>query len=123
MELPVDKDDLALFNAATSVVIGNGLRASFWTSHWMQGEAPATLYPALFKHSKIKNRMVKEALTDNKWVRDVDHSMTENIIAEFVALWGRLQGIVLLPLQEDKITWLHTCISVAIHWNDYIHDS
>lgn len=108
MELPVDKDDIALFNAATSVVRGNGESASFWTSRWMQGEVPATLFPALLKHSKRKNRTVKEALTYNKWVRDVDHSMTENIIAEFVALWVRLQGIVLLPLQEDKITWLHT---------------
>jgi hypothetical protein len=108
MELPVDKDDRALFNAATIVTLGNGNTASFWTSRWLQGEAPATLFPTLFKHSKRKNRTVKQALTDNKWVSDVDHNMNVQLISEFVDLWGRLQGIVLLPLQEDKIIWLHT---------------
>ena len=103
MDLPVDKDDIALFNAATRVILGNGERAMFWTSRWLQGETPATLYPALFKHSTRKNRTVKEALTDNRWVRDVDHSMTVRIIAEFVAFWGRLQNVVLLPLQEDRM--------------------
>jgi hypothetical protein len=92
-ELPVDKSDIALFNAATLVVIGNGEKASFWTSRWLQGEAPATAYPDLFKHSKRKNRTVKEALTDSKWIRDVDYNMTVNIISQFVALWGRLQGV------------------------------
>jgi hypothetical protein len=107
-ELPVDKSDIALFNAATLVVIGNGEKASFWTSRWLQGEAPATAYPDLFKHSKRKNRTVKEALTDSKWIRDVDYNMTVNIMSQFVALWGRLQGVELRPLQADKITWLHT---------------
>jgi hypothetical protein len=29
MELPIDKEDMALFNAATTVVIGDGNTASF----------------------------------------------------------------------------------------------
>jgi len=102
----LDNEDRALFNAATIVDLGNGNKALFWTPRWLHGEAPATLFPALFEHSKRKNRTVKEALTDSKWVRDVDHSMSERIIAEFVALWGRLQDIELLPSQEDKITYV-----------------
>jgi hypothetical protein len=43
----------------------------------MEGQAPATLYPALFSHSRRKNKSVKEALTNNKWIIDVDYSMTE----------------------------------------------
>jgi hypothetical protein len=74
----------------------------------MEGQAPATLYPALFSHSRRKNRSVKEALTDNKWIIDVDYSMTEQLISEFVVLWGRLQEVELIPTQEDRITWLHT---------------
>jgi hypothetical protein len=93
---------------ATTVTIGNGERANFLSSRWLQGEAPTTIYPTLFKHSKRKNRSVKDALMDNKWVTDVDHNMTERIIMEFVSLWERLQGIILLPSEEDKITWLHS---------------
>jgi hypothetical protein len=35
MELPIDKEDMALFNTATTVVIGDGNTASFWNSRWM----------------------------------------------------------------------------------------
>lgn len=108
MQLPLDDEDRALFNAATRVDLGNGKRASFWCSRWLQGDAPATLFPALFQHSKRKNRTVKDALTDSKWVRDVDHNMSAQIIGEFVDLWVRIQDTQLLPAQEDRITWLHT---------------
>lgn len=66
------------------------------------------MFPTLFKHSKRKNRTVKDALTEERWVRDVDYNMTEQIIAEFVSLWGCMSGIVLNPAQDDRITWLHT---------------
>jgi hypothetical protein len=79
---------MALFNAATKVLLGDGQSTSFWQSSWMEGQSLAMLYPALFNHSKRKNRSVKEALTDNKWIDDVDYSLTEHLIAEFVALWG-----------------------------------
>lgn len=108
MPLPVDKDDMALFNAATRVGLGDGNTASFWNSSWLEGQAPASLYPTLFNHSRRKNRSVKEALTDSKWISDVDYNMMEQLIAEFVALWGRLQDVVLIPAQDDKIIWLHT---------------
>jgi hypothetical protein len=107
-ELPVDNVDISLFNAATSVEIGNGEKASFWTTRWLHGVALAMVYPALFKHSRRKNRTVKEALTDNKWISDVDHDMTVNLISQFVDLAERLNGIELWPDQTDKISWLHT---------------
>lgn len=107
-ELPVDNHDLALFNAATLVTVGNGERATFWTSRWMQGEAPATLYPTLYKHSKRKNRTVKDAITDSKWIQDVDYDMTVNLISDFISLWDRLQPIILNPDEKDSITWHHT---------------
>ena len=108
MELPVDNNDIALFNAATSVVLGNGNKAKLWSSRWLDGQAPATLHPALFKHSKRKNRTVSDALADDKLIRDVDYSMTERVVEEFISLWTCLQGITVQPTHEDKITWLHT---------------
>jgi len=108
LDLPIDNTDIALFNAATTVTLGNGNKATFWTSRWLQGEAPATLYPVLFKHSKRKNRIVQDALTEDKWIRDVDHNMSHQVIQEFVSLWERLQEVILQPTQHDQITWLHT---------------
>lgn len=108
LQLPVDSDDLKLFNVATRVHVGNGRKAAFWTSAWLHGEVPAVLFPALYKHTKRKNRSVHDAMTDNKWIRDIDYSMTQQIIAEFLSLWDRLQDVVLIELQEDQITWLLT---------------
>jgi hypothetical protein len=72
----VDESDRRLFCAATKVDLGNGCRASFWYSRWLDGDAPADLFPELFKHSKRKNRRVVDALTNIAWVRDVDHNMS-----------------------------------------------
>jgi hypothetical protein len=86
------------------VILGNGNKAGFWSSRWLDGEVPATLYPTLFKHNKRKNRTVNDALADEKWIRDVDYSMTVRMVEEFISLWIRLQGIAVQPTQEDKIT-------------------
>ena len=91
MDLPVDNNNIALFNAARSVVLENGNKAKFWSSRWLDGQAPATLYLALFKHSKRENKTVSDALADDKWISDVDYSMTEWVVEEFISLWTCLQ--------------------------------
>jgi hypothetical protein len=108
LQIPVDSEDMQLFNAATKVELGNGRKAVFWTSRWLQGDAPAVLYPALYKHSKRKNRSVLDAMTQNRWIRDIDYNMTQQLIAEFIDLWQRVHDVVLVESQEDRIVWMHT---------------
>jgi exonuclease III len=108
LELPVDKQDIALFNAATLVTVGNGEKAQFWTSRWLQGEAPATMYPALYKHSKRKNRTVKDAIIGNKWIQDIDYNMTVTLLTQFIDLWQQVQQTTLSPEDKDSIIWRHT---------------
>jgi hypothetical protein len=76
LQLQIDFEDRRFFDAATIVEIGNGCKASFWTSRWLNGQAPGVLFPALFRHSKRKNRTVANALAGNTWVRDIDHNMS-----------------------------------------------
>ncbi|XP_071681840.1 uncharacterized protein [Lolium perenne] len=57
-ETPNDAADLELFNAATRVTIGNGAKASFWSSSWLHGTPPKDLAPLIFKVSRRKNRTV-----------------------------------------------------------------
>lgn len=66
------------------------------------------MFPELCKHSKRKNRSVVDGLTDNTWVRDIDHNMNQQIIAEYLQLWEKLETVALTQLQEDRITWLHS---------------
>ena len=90
LQLQADNEDMRVFSAATKVDLGNGCKASFWTSRWLDGDAPADLFPELFRHSKRKNRTVAEALTANTWVRDIDHNMSQQIIVEYLQLWDKL---------------------------------
>jgi hypothetical protein len=42
---PVTEMDRQLFRASTVVTIGNGLKAEFWNSSWLQGMAPRDIAP------------------------------------------------------------------------------
>jgi hypothetical protein len=108
LQLQTDNDDKRFFNAATTVFIGNGCKASFWTSRWLDGRAPGDMFPELFRHSKRKNCTVADALSDNKWVKDIDHNMSQQIIEQYLQLWDELQSVVLVESEEDKIIWTHS---------------
>jgi hypothetical protein len=62
MQLPCDKTDVDLFNASTIVNIGNGKMADFWGSNWIEGRAPRTIAPSLYKKARRKNVTVFKAL-------------------------------------------------------------
>jgi hypothetical protein len=54
----------------------------------------------------MKNRTVREALTDHNWVSDiaVDTFSVEHL-EKYVRLWDPLSDVQLLPDTEDSITW------------------
>ena len=110
MELPVDEVDFALFATATRVTINNGRTASFWWSSWLDGNAPALLFPLLFKHSKRKNRTVAEALSEEQWIRVVPYDLAVPLLDEFVRLWGLIEDVLFNAgnTEADTITWTRT---------------
>ena len=91
--LPVDSVDMALFAAATTVTVRNGLKASFWHSSWLDGRPPAKLYPLLYRHSRRKNRSVRDALTGQNWVRDVAYNLNHDLLSEFFKLWTTIDEV------------------------------
>jgi hypothetical protein len=68
-DLPVDVVNKALFAAATLVTVHNGKTAKFWQSSLLDSNAPTTMFPTLYSHSKRKNRTVVNALENNNWIR------------------------------------------------------
>lgn len=107
MELPVDDTDRALFAAATRVTVRNGRKARFWTSSWLQGMPPASLFPRLFKHSRRKNRMVAQAIENGMWIRDIAYQLNLELLRDYFALWSLVdaQHLNLQSQEKDEIRW------------------
>ena len=110
MELPIDETDEALFAAATKVTVRNGIIAKFWTSSWLNGFAPAAMFPALYIHCKRKKRTVAAAIHNNNWIRDIMTNLTTNLVEEYVQLWMLVDAFQFNPNEpgEDQIVWMRT---------------
>jgi hypothetical protein len=65
----------------------NGQTARFWTDSWLSGSAPTLLFPALFQHSKWKNRTMTDAIGNGNWVRDVIYNISPPLLVDYVMLW------------------------------------
>ena len=65
---PCDENDKNIFAAATKVLFGNGIRASFWESAWLDGMRPKDIAPKIFDLSKRRGCSVQKALDNNFWV-------------------------------------------------------
>jgi hypothetical protein len=49
IEPPVNAVDKQLFRVSTIVTVGDGTKASFWQSSWMNEQAPMDVFPDLFR--------------------------------------------------------------------------
>ena len=104
---PCDKRDKDIFASATKVLIGDGLRASFWESAWLDGLRPKDIAPKFFELSQRRNYSVQKALLNNFWVSQVKTSqgMTVDHLHEFVNLWEKLSHVQLIPDMPDSFIW------------------
>lgn len=57
------KQLLPLYQAITSVELGNGQSTSFWNDVWLADDALADVYPALFSHCNLKSASVKDIMS------------------------------------------------------------
>jgi hypothetical protein len=109
-ELPINDVDEALFAAGTKVTVRNGRLARFWTASWTHGATLASMFLRLYHHSRRKNRTVAEALTNKTWIADLMHSITPDILAEYVMLWLVIDAAGFDPTdqRQDEIVWMRS---------------
>jgi hypothetical protein len=55
-EVPCTEQDRLLFTTCTTITLGDGHKASFWSSGWLLGRRPKDIAPLLFRKSIKKNR-------------------------------------------------------------------
>jgi hypothetical protein len=109
-QAPCDDTDNLLFASCTQITLGNGKKASFWGSGWLQGKRPRDIAPLLFAKTMRKKRTVCSAMENNNWVQDLNlrNGLTTELLTEFVALWNLVATTGPLQDQEDMITWTQT---------------
>jgi len=109
LEIPCTEMDRLLFNASTTITIGNGKKTRFWHHAWLDGEAPRNLAPHLFELVQRKHKIVAQELANNSWISALQYKITNATqLEEFVSLWIRIQGVALNSEIEDTITWKWT---------------
>jgi hypothetical protein len=105
MDLPCNDVDRLLFNFSTTISLGDGAKARFWHSNWLDGEAPKYLAPNLFRLASRKNRTVQQELRNNNWICSLRGRITTAThIEEFVSLCIRIQDVHLIQGVKDFIT-------------------
>lgn len=102
--VPCEMADLNLFAACTSISLGDGLTAKFWSHRWLGGNAPKELAPGLYNLARSKQLTVREALHNGSWMRGLRNINSAILMDSFIDLWWRLQETVLLP-RPDTISW------------------
>jgi hypothetical protein len=108
LQLPCDKADVDLFNASTTVTIGNGETTNFWRSSWIWGQTPRNIAPTLYMKAKRKNISVCQALRNNRWMHFCSPYTQDEEIKEFISLWQGINNTHELNDLDDTILWRWT---------------
>jgi hypothetical protein len=53
-------------------------------------------------------RIVADALLNDRWIADIQGSLSVQGLTQYVAVWVRMQAIVLIHDREDKFIWKWT---------------
>jgi hypothetical protein len=85
-----------------------GTKRLFWHSGWIDGHAPAKLFPLLYNHSRRKQRTVREAMLGGNWIGDIAHDLNNEILREFFQLWNAIESaqLNLDDGRDDQISWI-----------------
>lgn len=103
-QLPCSKIDLQLFNASTTIRLGDGKCAQFWNSAWLNGASPKDIAPNLFSLARRKNATVENALHQGRWMKGIERLSTTADLLCFIDLWHQINRITLSD-QPDEIDW------------------
>lgn len=105
MANPCDELDHDLFFASPRITIGNGARAPFGDSPWVNGEKPSDIAPLIFEASKQKRWKVRDAMHEGNWLTKIKllDNWTMEHIRQIVTLWARVRAILMVADMEDNI--------------------
>jgi hypothetical protein len=93
LQIKVEPEVQALFDASITVHVGNGEKTMFWMDKWLDGQSIADLAPSLVPlvaKRIMRSRAVCQALTASLWVRDISGALSVAALVDYLHLWQRL---------------------------------
>lgn len=108
LPVPVHSCAKSPFTIAIQSKVGNGENTKFWTDRWLNGCSIEVLAPRLFASvpkRRANRRTVKEALSNNKWLEDIQGHYSVAVLSEYLDVWDLVQEVVLQPDVEDVHKW------------------
>ena len=108
--LPIQLPDQVkdFFSVAVASEIGDGANTLFWSDRWLHGQCIADLAPRLFaavSKRRVKRRSVRDALSSQAWISDIQGARTVGVLVEFLQLCDVLMDFQLQPEVEDRHIW------------------
>jgi hypothetical protein len=106
--LQVSKEVEGLLAKAVFSEVGNGANTLFWCDKWLNGRSIRDIAPSLFAlvpKRKSNKRTVLEALTNDKWVEDLQGDVSVEALMEYLTFWDLLQEVELQQDSQDKLIW------------------
>ncbi|CAM0911794.1 unnamed protein product [Alopecurus aequalis] len=111
LQLEVEPEVQALYDASVRISVGDGRTALFWTDAWLGVVSFKHLAPALYAAvdpRAIRSRTVGDGLTNRRWIRDITGPLSVPVLVQFVELLDSLQAVVLTPGIPDRVIWKWT---------------
>jgi hypothetical protein len=87
---------MAIFNASTSVSIGDGAKTLFWEDPWLGGltvDAVAPVVLSLVRPCVVKSRTVQAGIENMSWTQDITGELTVDAIMQYMALWTTVRKV------------------------------
>jgi hypothetical protein len=106
--VPVHTCAQSLFATAITAIVGNGENTKFWTDKWLNGYSIEVMAPHLFAcvpKRRANKRTVQEAMTNNRWLEDIQSHYPVAVLSEFLDIWDLVQDVVLQLDIEDVHKW------------------
>lgn len=108
LPLQVSKDVDSLISMAVITEVGDGANTLFWRNKWLDGHSIRELAPrvyALVTNKRACRRTVREALTNEKWVEDIQGDISVEALLEFLEVWDLLMEVDLQEGIPDRHIW------------------
>lgn len=96
-----------MFRASVSVWLEDGASALFWMNSWLPQGPIKSFAPHLYRAVNWQRRgtIVKEALLNRRWVRDITGAHTIPVLCDYVQLWEILEMVQLNPFEANCFIW------------------